>query len=86
MDASKAGVGFIPYNDLKIDASTITHVEQNGKIADATEIKRRGSNPVYKYGKVVLDSRTNGRFHVELVTSNLAPVIFLADTAKAPHK
>lgn len=86
MDASKAGVGFIPYNDLKIDASTITHVEQNGKIADATEIKRRGGNPVYKYGKVVLDSRTNNRFHVELVTSNLAPVIFLADTAKTPHK
>lgn len=79
--SSKANcyAGFIPYNDLEINAELITQIEHK-QIRDAMEVKRLGDAPIYQYGKVTFSTRSNNRLHVEIITSNLAPVLYLKET------
>lgn len=79
--SSKANcyAGFIPYSDLEINAELITQIEHK-QIRDAMEVKRFGDAPIYQYGKVTFSTRSNNRLHVEIITSNLAPVLYLKET------
>lgn len=71
--------GFIPYSDLEINAELITQIEHK-QIRDAMEVKRLGDAPIYQYGKVTFSTRSDNRLHVEIITSNLAPVLYLKET------
>lgn len=73
------GSGYIPYNDLKIDAELITQIEHK-KIRDAVEVKRLGDAPIYQYGKITFSTRSDNRLHIELITSSMLPVFYLKET------